>query len=324
LNKQIEIKIKYFGKLTVIDLSIIIVNFNTCELLKNCLDSVYLHTKDLNFEIIVVDNASSDNSLLTVKEKFPHVKLIENSKNVGFARANNQGIEISTGKYILLLNSDTLLINNVLPNLVALLEKKQNFGIVGPQVLNEDKSLQFSFGNFPGIQAELERTFLLENRLTRKRMLNDKRIFAQDAFPVNWVSGCCLMIRRNVYEKIGGLDEQFFLFNEEADWCLRALKAGWPTCYDPGSQIIHYGGKSTQKNYYTFVLSRYHSRLLFIKKHYSPLVQFLFRCIVVFALYIRIILTLFTFFNAKERKQRNSAYKYALLLHLGLKQKVAF
>ena len=301
------------------DLSIIIVNYNTKDLLRGCIDSVLQYTTDIKYEIIVVDNNSSDGSTNMLKEEYKAIRLIENAKNVGFARANNQGMSIASGQFILLLNSDTVLLDNVLIKLVNFLKVNKQVGIVGPKVLNEDKSLQFSFGKFPGIKAELERTFFLEYRLTRMRMQNDLRLSANVPFSVDWVSGCCFMIRREVYEKIGGLDEQFFLFNEEVDWCLRVKKAEWLVFYVPKCEIIHYGGKSTQKNYYIFIKSRYHSRLLFFKKHYSISRQLVFRSIVVFALLLRLLFVSFTFSNQKERKERFSAYRDALFQHIGLK-----
>ncbi|MHA1855125.1 MAG: glycosyltransferase family 2 protein [Promethearchaeota archaeon] len=300
-------------------LSIIIVSYNTRELLINCIRSIYQNTKKLDFEIIVIDNHSNDGSQKAIRKYFENVILISNSKNRGFARANNQGIEISKGKYVLLLNSDTLVINNALKKLVNFLERNSDAGIVGPKVLNEDRSIQTSFGKFPTIKSEMARSLLLESRIQQKNFSSDKRLKEKIPFEVDWVSGCCLLIRRKVYDQIGGMDEKFFLFNEEVDWCLRASKQGWKTYYHPDAKIIHFGSRSVVKNYYAFIASRYESRLIFVQKHFNMQRQLLFRIVVIMALTIRIILTpVFKFSGKKEQKDRFRAYKNALLLHLGI------
>lgn len=305
------------------DLSIIIVSFNTKDLLKQCIDSVYANSQGICYEIIVVDNHSADDSLQMLNENFKDIQVIENKCNVGFARANNQGIRLSNGRYILLLNSDTMVLNSAIEKLVGFLNSHKEAGVVGPMVLNEDRTLQFSFGDFPSLLSEIARSFRLERRLIRRKILKDRRLGESVPFQVDWVSGSCFMIRREVYEEIGGLDETFFLFGEEPDWCLRARKAGWGIFYNPEPQIIHYSGQSTKKDYYLFIASRYESRLRLIDKHFSWLKRIVFRIIVVPALFARILIGSFmSFSNKAEKEGRRQAYRQSLLFYLGFKRRI--
>lgn len=258
------------------NLSIIIVNWNTKELLKNCINSILEHTNGIQYEIIIVDNDSDDGSIEMINtfERFKDVILISNDSNAGFAKANNQGIKVANGKYILLLNSDTLLLNNVLKESVERLEEEKEVGILGCKLLNADSTLQFSTFNFVTIKRIFVKKLL--NYIGKAEWVGDSNMLALVTFDheserlVDYVKGAYMMIRKKVIEDIGVLDEQFFMYSEEADFSYRARKHNWVTKYYPIGPIIHYGGQSaSRKKGDTNRRERAESRLKFIKKHYS-------------------------------------------------------
>src|SRR3990167_4837894 len=206
------------------DLSVIIVNWNTKKLLEDCLRSIFKFTKDVGFEIIIVDNGSEDGSQDTVKKKFPQVKLIPNKDNLGFTKANNQGIKIAKGEYVLLLNSDTYLIENSLKKLVDNAKNLDNLGDLGPQLLNEDQTIQQFAGFFPHLPQVLYWMCFLDDLpggMILKPYHIDHDSFYQKDRQVDWVTGAAILVPRRVIGKIGGLDENIFMYGEEVDWCYR-------------------------------------------------------------------------------------------------------
>lgn len=249
-----------------LDLSIIIVNWNTRDLLADCLWSVYDTVRDLAFEVFVVDNASSDGSAAMVRERFPAVRLIENAENVGFARANNQAIALSAGEYVLLLNPDAVLLEGAVHVLVHVLTTSPQVGIVGAQLLNLDGSLQDSWGYFPSLAGEIP----LLKRLCRRNTPSVHRDDWSVAY-VDWVSGACFMLKRQVIEAVGGLDEDYFLYTEETDWCYRARRAQWYTAFAPTSHVVHLRRAASQQRMVASMLWFYQSRVRFVAKHHSAL-----------------------------------------------------
>lgn len=258
-----------------IDLSIIIVNYNTKELLEQCLESL---TGDE--EIIVVDNASTDGSVEMAEKEFPKVKLVKNKENLGFAKANNQAFRQARGEYVLFLNPDTVVLGQASLKMVQWLEKHPRVGILGCQILDEDKKIRSSGGFFPN----LWRVFLWMSGIDHFPPV--ARAFGAYHLPpsffkaqgeLDWVQGCALLARREVLEKIGGFDENFFMYAEEVDLCLRAKKLGWQVWFTPGAQIIHLGGGKTKRP----ILGEYKSLLYFFKKHFPswhlPVLRFLLK-----------------------------------------------
>ena len=233
------------------DLSVIIVNWNTKKLLEDCLRSIFKFTKDVSFEVVVVDNGSSDGSQGMVKKKFPQVKLIPNKDNLGFAKANNQGIKISKGKYIFLLNSDAYLIENSFKKLLddarSLGEK---LGAMGPLLLNEDRSIQQSVGFFPDLPQILWwMTFIddLPGGTFLKPYHVDHDSFYKNQHEVDWITGAAFLIPKKVIDKIGMLDEKIFMYGEDFEWCFRIKKAGFKIYFSPTAKIVHIGGGSVNK-----------------------------------------------------------------------------
>jgi N-acetylglucosaminyl-diphospho-decaprenol L-rhamnosyltransferase len=253
----------------LMDLSIIIVNWNTRDLLSQCLESVYDTVSDLSFEVIVVDNGSVDGSQAMLRDQFPRACLIQNHENIGFAKANNQALAVSKGRYALLLNSDALLLANAAQAMLDLAKVKPRAGIVGAYLLNADGSFQASYTPFPNLWQE----FLILSGLGR--IVSDHCYPShgpeEDKGPqrVDYVEGACMLVRREAFEDVGGLDEGYFMYAEEVDWCYAMREKGWQVWYQPAAKVIHLGGGSSQKRRTQREADLYRSRVRFFRKHYG-------------------------------------------------------
>ena len=279
------------------DLSIIIVNWNTKDYLEQCLQSIFERTKGIEYEVFVVDNASTDGSAQMVKEKFHQVKLIENKKNVGFARANNQGMKKSSGKYILLLNSDTKIIGNALEKTIEFMNKNSEVAVVGCRLLNLDMSIQKSIGNFPGIgQTILDATLI---GAPYRKFINQRIKHLKDPIEVDCVAGAFLLTRRKAVEKVGFLDEDYFIYSEDIDWCYRLKRKAGKIFYFPNAEVIHYGGESMKQQAENTFLELYKSKLIFSRKHYGKLKILVIKLILIIDVWLKLlwwkILYLFSF-----------------------------
>lgn len=233
----------------MVDLSIIIVSWNTKEVLRTCLQSVGVGLRALRAEVFVVDNASSDGSADMVADEFPQFHLIRNTENVGFAAANNQAIQHATGKYVLLLNPDTVVSKTVLQRSYEYMEQAPKVGILGCRVLNGDGSVQLTCGQYPSlVNLALLSSGLFRYEhpkfLGRYQMLDWKRDSERD---VETVTGCYMFCRAEAIQQVGMLDESFFCYGEETDWCKRFTDAGWILRFAPIGEIIHYGSLSSRQ-----------------------------------------------------------------------------
>lgn len=251
-------------------LSIIIVSWNVASLLIGCLRSIAA-TCPAGTEVIIVDSASTDDTVSRVRSGFPGVTLLSQSSNIGFTRGNNIGLAAAHGEYLMLLNPDTELLANAAQTMIAILRENPAVGLVGPRTLNPDGSDQNTRRRFPTFRtAVFESTWL--QRYAPRGLLDSYRVrdVADDATaPVDWVQGSCLLARRAVYQAIGGLDEGFVMYSEELDWCHRAKDAGWGVLYSGGARILHYGGQSSAQ-----VPARTHilfnqSKLRYIRKYHG-------------------------------------------------------
>ena len=258
------------------DLSIVIVNWNVRELLRRCLHSIMsslqLPASNFQIEVIVVDNASSDDSVAMIEEEFPQVQLIANSENMGFTVGNNQGITASRGRYILLLNPDTEIVGDALATMVEYMDDHPQVGALGPQLLNPDGSIQSSRRRFPTLAtAFLESTVLQQwfprNRVTRHYYMADRP--DDEVQDVDWVTGACLLARREIVEQVGLLDEGFFMYSEELDWCRRMKAQRWKVVYLPTAKVIHHGGQSSEqvKSFQHIQFQR--SKIRYFRKHHG-------------------------------------------------------
>ena len=254
---------------SVFDLSIAVVSWNTKDLLTQCLEAVYATLHDVTFEVLVIDNASADGSTRAVRERFPQVKLIENRVNLGFAYANNQAIAVSQGRFILLLNSDTIVQPNALASMVSFMQSRPEAGIVGPLVLNVDGTPQRCYGAFPDIFSESIYAWGLDSRWPLSRWFGASSGFLTNGTETGWVLGAALMIRREALEKVGFLDDSYFMYSEEIDLAYRVRKAGWRNFVLGCARIIHLGGQSTQQNRALMKAELFRSKVRYFRKHHG-------------------------------------------------------
>jgi N-acetylglucosaminyl-diphospho-decaprenol L-rhamnosyltransferase len=245
------------------DLSIIIVNWNTLPLLRICLASIFdASLCGLTMEVIVVDNGSSDGSVDMVKREFPSVQLVTNTTNIGFAWAANQGIRWSAGDFVLLLNSDIIVEKQTLSALMEFMKVHKDAGMCGARLMRSDGSVQpYLFGSDPTLSYLIRRGL---KRLFLRKALHDWE--TKDIMEVDWVSGACLIARREALSAVGLLDENIFMYFEDTDLCLRARLFGWKVYYNPTATVIHLGGQSSNDKERRKVY--FESLLYFYKKHY--------------------------------------------------------
>lgn len=272
-------------------ISIVIISFNVEKLLKECIESVYRETKEAAFDIRVIDNNSRDNSVQMLKSNFPEIHLIENDRNLGFPKANNQAVVQCTSDYILLLNPDTIIQDGAIDKMVRFMDENPDVGVSGCRVLNPDGSLQLACRrSIPTPKVAFYRltglSRLFPNSKTMARY-NLTYLDPNTPHEVDAVSGAFLVIRKKTVDAIGVLDENFFIYGEDMDWCIRAKRAGWKVMYYPHASILHYKGVGCKTNNRKTTYEFYRAMYLFHKKHFakdcSPLTNF--------AIYIGIVLT---------------------------------
>ncbi len=287
-------------------LSIVIVTMNSAPFLRGCLTSIFSGKLSMPFEVIVVDNASTDGSVGELRTSFPQVRVISNNENVGFNKANNQGINASSGDLILLLNPDTKLREGALEAMSMFMLAEKNVAVVGPKILNGDGSLQQTGVSFPSLWNVLVEALFLDRLFPRSKMFGRHRRLYDDpdtVHDVDYLQGSCVMVQREMFEKVGLLDERFFMYFDELGFCYRCKREGWRITYVPTAVVTHYGGGGTA--YYDEArLVHFHKGfLMFLRKHYGPVRTLLFRI----ALFLRAALRwiLFTCAAAAFRQQRS-------------------
>ncbi len=260
------------------ELSIIIVSWNVKDLLKRCLESIFdsdYAGEPGRLEVIVVDNASSDGSAEMVLSDFPQVRLLENSQNLGFTRANNQGIEVAGGRFVFFLNPDAEIVGDALGTMVEFMESHPEVGALGPRLLYPDGSIQSSRRRFPGVATLFLESTLIQRWWKRNKILS--RYYMEDRSPeetqeVDWLVGAAIMARREVLDQVGGFDEGFFMYSEELDWCRRAKDAGWKIVYLPTAAIIHHEGKSSGQVVAARNIHFFTSRVRYAEKYHGKAV----------------------------------------------------
>lgn len=307
-------------RINMTQVSIIIVNWNTSKLLEDSLRSIYAETKSRFKEVIVVDNASTDDSCEMVRDKFPDVKLIENTTNFGFAHANNQGISIAQGGYVLLLNSDTVVLNNAISKTVSFADKHPQAAVVGCRVLKPDMSVQASCFKFPSVFNMLLSCTYLNKLFPHSHFFGREAMTwwdKNDSREIDVVCGCFMLVRQKAIEAVGMLDEQFFIYGEETDWCYRFKQAGWKVMFTPMAEIIHFGGQSSRKVKGEMLIQLRLSILKFIRKHHGWL-KHKIACLLTIAFFaIRMPGWLFLYLFRGEKKMqarvRFQAYLWAIV-----------
>lgn len=289
-----------------IDISVCIVTYQARDYLKECLKSLEENTHDHKYEVIVVDNGSDDGTKELIRSNFPEARLIENSVNAGFTQPMNQAMKLSNGRYVLQLNPDTVILPGALDKLVAFMSSQSKVGICGPKVLNKDGSLQKSCR-----RGESRPLAVLSYFLGLSKIFPDKKAFGEyqmsymdenDIHLVAGVAGSCMMIQREVINQIGFLDERFYAYQEDADYCFRARQAGWKVYYYPEAQIIHYGGKGGSRVHpYRSIYEWHKSYWLYYKKNLSQDYLFLFNWLYYLLMLLKLVVTLLVNFFRSEK-----------------------
>lgn len=302
------------------DLSVIIVNWNTRELLLNCIESFYRTVRGFTFEIFVVDNGSHDGSPDSVKRKFPAIELIQNQRNLGFARANNKALRRSRGRYGLLLNTDVILTDGAVEKLVEFMEGNPTVGVAGGQLINIDGSKQNSFDNFPSLTAEALNKSLL--RIVFPKRYPSKRVNYGTPVDVDSVIGACMIVRSRAIREVGLLDEDYFFFLEETDWCYRMRRRKWRICHVPQAKIIHLQGRTANLVRDRAKIEYYRSLYFFFKKHRGrvesmTLRGFLFARFCV-DFFLTLLSCLFTAFRKEKAKRKLGIYARLIYWHMRL------
>lgn len=293
--------------------SVIVVNHNTRDLLRDCLRSVRAEGVGLPTQVIVVDNASSDGSAAMVRAEFPEVHLIESPANLGFSKANNAGLRASSSPFALLLNSDARLRRGALRVMISFMEARPDVGIVGPQLLHADGSLQLSCGIPPTVWTEVCNKLLLHIPFPFFKMGD----WAHDrGREVGWVTGACLLARRAMLDWIDLLDEGMFMYYEDLDLCFRARQAGWKICYVPDAQVIHLGGATSRRAFGPMLVASGRSSFYFFRKHYGDGAVRLLRLITLPEMALRSALwgtlAIFSLRRRAEARERLRAYRTIL------------
>ena len=309
------------------DLTIIIVSWNVRDLLRRCLASLSapqpLAGPRLEIEIIVVDNASADGSADMVRAEFPQVRLIANDENRGFTAANNQGLTASQGRYLLLLNPDTEIVDDALATMVGYMEAHPEVGALGPQLRYPDGRLQPSRRRFPTFATALVESTVVQqwwpdNRLLRRYYMADTSDDAIQA--VDWLVGACLLVRRHAYEQVGGLDEGFFMYSEELDWCKRLKDAGWEVVYLPTATVIHHEGKSSEQVVAARHIYFQSSKVRYFRLHHGPLQAEVLRCFLLMTYVYQVLREGFKWLLGHKRPLRAERMRaYRQVLRSGLR-----
>lgn len=255
--------------------SIIIVNYNGLRYARNCVASILRWSP--RSEIIIVDNGSTDGSVESLRKEFPQIRLIALTKNNGFGHGNNRGAEVATGNVFFFLNNDTLLTEDTPAVLAAYLERNSEVAACGPKLLNEDRTFQLSFGLDPSIKNER-----IVRRMQRRLRNGDvhyaswlEKRHADKV--IDWATGAALMVRREVFEKIGGFDDRFFMYFEDADLCRRIRKAGFEIRYNPETSVVHLLGQSVKDGNPNVGVEYRRSQIYYYRKHRSPIALLLLR-----------------------------------------------
>ncbi|TVM03259.1 MAG: glycosyltransferase family 2 protein [Candidatus Brocadia sp. WS118] len=306
----------------MIALNFIIVNWNTRQLLLDCIRSIYATVIDLNYQIYVVDNGSQDDSVKAVREQFPQVLVIENRENRGFAAAVNQALEnnITTCRYSILLNTDTLLEKDAISVMYSFMEQHKDAGIAGAQLQKPDGTRQHSYDNHPTLATELFNKSLLRWLFPKK--YPSKKILAAQPIEVESVIGACMMIKNKAIEDVGTLDEDYFFFLEETDWCYRMQKAGWKVYHIPDARVVHLGGQSKKKAPWQSQVEYCRSLYTFFKKHRTTLSYVTLRIVyvvkIIFNVTVNLIGNALVLFLNHKLRYRLSIYLRLFLWHLVL------
>lgn len=297
----------------MLDLSIIIVNYNECELLTNCLNSIKKETLGIHYEIIVVDNNTTNCDIEKVQKEFNDVRFILNKENVGFAKANNQGAKVAQGKYLCLLNNDTLLIENTLEKLLSFSKELKGDFIIGCKLLNADLSFQESLFDFDNLLNSFGENFFLyklfpKSKTLNRFHLNHKNI--SETIEVDCIKGAFLFLPKSTFEKYNGFDERFFFYAEETDFCFQVKKNGGKNYFYPDTSIIHYGGVATEKMLWFKYKNQSFAKIKFYQKNYFGCEKLFLILFHYLGLFLRVFVYLFFAIVTLKKSRVTKSYLY--------------
>ncbi len=306
------------------DISIIIVNWNTKDLLVDCISSIFATTHDLTFEIWVVDNGSTDGSVDIIKKLSPQIHIIQNQQNLGFAKACNQAIRQINSRYAVLLNTDTILTNGAIKTVLDFMDKNGKVGVCGGQLLNADGSKQNSIANIPNLATELFNKSLLRILFPEKYI--GKEHNHENPIEVESIIGAFMVIRKEAIDDVGLMDESYFFFFEETDWCLNMKKKGWLIFHHPEAKVYHLQGQTAKKVHIRSRIEYWRARYIFFKKHYGTKTLVILMLGLILRACLNLVLNLFmsiiTLFAYRKAVDRCKLYFRILLWHcLGLPKK---
>jgi GT2 family glycosyltransferase len=290
---------------------IVIIAYNSYELTLNCIASIYDTAKELNFDITVVDNASTDDTIKEVGNKYPQVRIVKNERNLGYAAAINKGVRSSNSDYFIITNNDVIFLPEAIEKLISHLKKNKRNGIVGPQQQFQDGQWEYSYGDLPGISLGLKNIFFISslNRYLQERKWEKSKIKTLPK-KVAYVDGAVMAIRREAFEDTGGFDADYFFYTEEADFCHRLKKKGWAVMFLPDASVIHIRGGSSsimgldEEKVSSFINSKY----IFCRKHKNKPVTYIYSFLEIFHNYLMIFIWNFIYLlTAKKAKQKADA-----------------
>lgn len=276
------------------DCSIIIVNYKDYKMIDNCIESIVQHTEGVEYEIIIVDNASEGEDIDRLSDKYQCAKIIKNKENLGFAAANNQGIGIARGKYLLLLNNDTIFLENSLKKIIDFARSKQDDLALGCKILNADKSRQVSVWDFDNVMNSISESLFIYKLFPTSKLLNRfylNYVDVKEPVEVDAVKGCFLFCPTDTAKRLSGLDERFYFYMEETDFCFRLKKSGGKVYFFPNTEIIHLDGASTENVQWFKFKNQTTAKIQFFQKHVSGLKFFL----LLFLYYLGIFLRVFVY-----------------------------
>lgn len=292
------------------DISIIIVNWNTKDLLTDCINSIFAQKLIFSYELIVVDNGSEDGSQLLIRQSYPTVKLIENKTNLGFGKANNIGIAVAKGRYLCLVNSDVRLIDGCLQELTEYMDIHPLVGMSGPKIYYPDMRVQDSCRKFPSLWRTFCSEFKLDTIFLKSSFFSGEHMFYfshEVEIKPDYLVGCLLMLRKETLDKVGAFDERFFIYAEEVDLAVRIRDAGWEVVFLPQAKAIHNHAGSSSKDPLRFLLAYQKSILQYWRKHHSKFAVFVHSGIFIIKYFLQIAIWVLSYpFFFKRWKELNA------------------